>query len=120
GCAGVHDESRAEAMAKLRDAGLEPVKAEPFDAHPRRPKGAAPAPHSHKVSAHQALVRIPRDRRPCGQRNWQATRAWLQRTNLWRERTNLKPRTRSVQKIIQRYSTSGAVHSSALVKKAKN
>src|SRR5262249_949521 len=78
-----------------------------------------PLPHSHKVSAHQALVPIPRDRRPCGQRNWQATRAWLQRTNLWRERTNLKPRTRSVQKIIQGYSTSGAVHSSALVKKLK-
>ena len=33
--------SPEEAMIKLRDAGLEPVKAEPFDAHPRRPKGTA-------------------------------------------------------------------------------
>ena len=36
-------DSPEEAMLKLRDAGLEPVKAEPFDAHPRRSKGAAPA-----------------------------------------------------------------------------
>src|SRR5262249_19282053 len=39
----VYADSPEEAMLKLRDAGLEPVKAEPFDAHPRRPKGAAPA-----------------------------------------------------------------------------
>ena len=37
------EDSPEEAMLKLRDAGLEPVKAEPFDAHPRRSKGAAPA-----------------------------------------------------------------------------
>ena len=36
-------DSPEEAMIKLRDAGLEPVKAEPFDAHPRGSKGAAPA-----------------------------------------------------------------------------
>ena len=36
----VYADSPEEAV---RDAGLEPVKAEPFDAHPRRPKGAAPA-----------------------------------------------------------------------------
>jgi len=36
-------DSPEEAMIKLRDAGLEPVKAEPFDAHRRRSKGAAPA-----------------------------------------------------------------------------
>ena len=36
-------DSPEEAMLKLRDAGLEPVKAEPFDAHPRRSKGSAPA-----------------------------------------------------------------------------
>ena len=36
-------DSPEEAMLKLRDAGLEPVKAEPFDAHRRRSKGAAPA-----------------------------------------------------------------------------
>jgi hypothetical protein len=39
----VYADSPEEAVIKLRDAGLEPVKAEPFDAHPRRPKGAAPA-----------------------------------------------------------------------------
>ena len=39
----VYADSPEEAMLKLRYAGLEPVKAEPFDAHPRRPKGAAPA-----------------------------------------------------------------------------
>jgi len=39
----VHADSPEEAMLKLRDAGLEPVKAEPFDAHRRRSKGAAPA-----------------------------------------------------------------------------
>ena len=35
-------DSPEEAMLKLRDAGLEPVKAEPFltDAHARRSKGA--------------------------------------------------------------------------------
>ena len=38
----VYADSPEEAMLKLRDAGLEPVKAEPFDAHPRRSKGAAP------------------------------------------------------------------------------
>jgi len=36
-------DSPEEAMLKLRDTGLEPMKAEPFDAHPRRSKGAAPA-----------------------------------------------------------------------------
>ena len=36
-------DSPEEAMLKLRDAGLEPVKAEPFDALARRSKGAAPA-----------------------------------------------------------------------------
>ena len=36
-------DSPEEAMIKLRDAGLEPVKAEPFDAHPRGSKGGAPA-----------------------------------------------------------------------------
>jgi hypothetical protein len=36
-------DSPEEAVIKLRDAGLEPVKAEHFDAHPRRSKGAAPA-----------------------------------------------------------------------------
>jgi hypothetical protein len=36
-------DSPEDAMLKLRDAGLEPVKAEPFDAHPRRSKGSAPA-----------------------------------------------------------------------------
>ena len=39
----VYADSPEEAMLKLRDAGLDPVKAEPFDAHPRRSKGAAPA-----------------------------------------------------------------------------
>ena len=39
----VYADSPEEGMLKLRDAGLEPVKAEPFDAHPRRSKGAAPA-----------------------------------------------------------------------------
>ena len=39
----VYADSPEEAMLKLRDAGLEPVKAEPFDAHPRRSKGSAPA-----------------------------------------------------------------------------
>ena len=34
-------DSPEEAILKLRDAGLEPVKAEPFDAHLRRSKGAA-------------------------------------------------------------------------------
>jgi hypothetical protein len=32
----VYADSPEEAMLKLRDAGLEPVKAESFDAHPRR------------------------------------------------------------------------------------
>src|SRR5215831_19249098 len=50
---------------------------------------------------------------------WGFFRRWQRRTNLWRRRTNVSPRTRSVQKIIQGYSTSGAVHSSALVKKLK-
>jgi hypothetical protein len=36
-------DSPEEAMIKLRDAGLEPVKAEPFDAHSRRSKGGTPA-----------------------------------------------------------------------------
>ena len=36
-------DSPEEAMLKLPDAGLEPVKAELFDAHPRRSKGSAPA-----------------------------------------------------------------------------
>ena len=36
-------DSPEEAMIKLRDAGLEPVKAEPFDAHPRGSRGGAPA-----------------------------------------------------------------------------
>ena len=36
-------DSPEEAMLKLPDAGLEPVKAEPFDAHPHRSKGSAPA-----------------------------------------------------------------------------
>ena len=37
----VYADSPEEAMLKLRDAGLEPVKAEPFltDAHARRSKG---------------------------------------------------------------------------------
>ena len=39
----VYADSPEEAMLKLRDAGLEPVKAEPFDAHPRLSKGAASA-----------------------------------------------------------------------------
>ena len=39
----VYADSPEEAMLKLRDAGLEPVKAELFDAHTRRSKGAAPA-----------------------------------------------------------------------------
>src|SRR6516164_5505460 len=39
----VYADSPEDAMLKLRDAGLEPVKAEPFDAHPRRSKRAAPA-----------------------------------------------------------------------------
>ena len=39
----VYADGPEEAMLKLRYAGLEPVKAEPFDAHPRRSKGAAPA-----------------------------------------------------------------------------
>ena len=39
----VYADSPEEAMFKLRDAGLEPVKAEPFDAHRRPSKGAAPA-----------------------------------------------------------------------------
>ena len=39
----VYADSQEEAMLKLRDAGLEPVEAEPIDAHPRRSKGAAPA-----------------------------------------------------------------------------
>ena len=37
----VYADSREEAMLKLRDAGLEPVTAEPFDALARRLKGAA-------------------------------------------------------------------------------
>jgi hypothetical protein len=38
----VYADSPEEAVIKLRDAGLEPVKAEPFltDAHARRSKGA--------------------------------------------------------------------------------
>ena len=39
----IDTDSPEEAMLKVRDAGLEPVKAEPFDAHRRRSKGAAPA-----------------------------------------------------------------------------
>jgi len=39
----IDTDSPEEAMLKVRDAGLEPVKAEAFDAHPRRSKGAAPA-----------------------------------------------------------------------------
>ena len=39
----VYADSPEEAMLKLCDAGLEPVRAEPFDAHPRRSKGSAPA-----------------------------------------------------------------------------
>jgi len=39
----VYADSPEEAILKLRDAGLEPVKAEPFDAHARRSKGSAPA-----------------------------------------------------------------------------
>ena len=39
----VYADSPEEAILKLRDAGLEPVKAEPFDAHSRRSKGSAPA-----------------------------------------------------------------------------
>ena len=39
----VYAHSPEEVMLKLRDAGLEPVRAEPFDAHPRRSKAAAPA-----------------------------------------------------------------------------
>jgi hypothetical protein len=39
----VHADSPEEAILQLRDAGLEPVKAEPFDAHARRSKGSAPA-----------------------------------------------------------------------------
>jgi hypothetical protein len=38
----VYADSPEEAMLQLRDAGLEPVKAEPFGAHPHRSKGAAP------------------------------------------------------------------------------
>ena len=34
-------DSPEEAMLKLRDAGLEPVRAEPFDALARRLKGVA-------------------------------------------------------------------------------
>ena len=34
-------DSPEEAMLKMRDAGLEPVRAEPFDALARRSKGAA-------------------------------------------------------------------------------
>jgi hypothetical protein len=34
----VYADSPEEQMIKLRDAGLEPVKAEPFDAHARRSK----------------------------------------------------------------------------------
>jgi hypothetical protein len=44
---GVHErvyaDSPEEAMIKLRDAGLEPVKAEPFQTHARRLKGSDPA-----------------------------------------------------------------------------
>jgi hypothetical protein len=36
-------DSPEEAMLKLHDAGLEPVKAEPFDAHLRPSKGSASA-----------------------------------------------------------------------------
>ena len=39
----VYADSPEEAMLKVRDAGLEPVKAKPFDAHPRLSKGAASA-----------------------------------------------------------------------------
>jgi hypothetical protein len=39
----VYADSPEEAMLKLRDAGLEPVRAEPFDVLARRLKGAAPA-----------------------------------------------------------------------------
>jgi hypothetical protein len=34
-----------------------------------------------------------RQKRVRGDAVWQATCAWLQRTNLWRERTNLRPRS---------------------------
>ena len=37
----VYADSREEAMLKLRDAGLEPVRAEPFDALAPRLKGVA-------------------------------------------------------------------------------
>jgi hypothetical protein len=36
-------DSPEEAILKLRDAGLEPVKAEPFVTHARQSKGSAPA-----------------------------------------------------------------------------
>jgi len=39
----VYADSPEEAVIKLRDAGLERVKVEPFDAYPRLSKGAAPA-----------------------------------------------------------------------------
>ena len=35
-------DSPEEAILKLRDAGLEPVKAEPFQTHARRLKGSDP------------------------------------------------------------------------------
>ena len=37
----VYADSPEEAMLKLRDAGLEPARAEPFDAVARRLKGVA-------------------------------------------------------------------------------
>jgi len=116
----VYADSPEEAMLKLRDAGESRAVRRP----PSSVEGSCPRRGSSQSSTSPTLPQgfstpssRPHSSGSMWQRNWQATRAWLQRTNLWRERTNLSPRTRSVQKIIQGYSTSGAVHSSAAGRK---
>src|SRR5262249_53563712 len=53
----VYADSPEEAMIKLRDAGLEPVKAEPFDAHPRRSSAIARASFARSRQCLGSLIR---------------------------------------------------------------
>jgi len=50
----VYANSPEEAMIKLRDAGLEPVKAEPFDAHPSSVEGSCPGEVAQSSSRSRA------------------------------------------------------------------
>jgi hypothetical protein len=43
-----------------------------------------------------------RQKRVRGDAVWQATRAWLQRTNLWRERTDLRTGSERLRGVIRR------------------